>query len=47
MSLRPDHICTAELAFRPLALGEKRATLTVQHSAPQSPYHLALRGTGT
>jgi hypothetical protein len=46
-SLGPDQSCTAQLAFRPMATGEKRATLTIGHTAPQNPYRIGLRGTST
>jgi hypothetical protein len=46
-SLGPDESCTAQLAFHPQSTGEKRATLTIAHTAPKSPYHVELRGTGT
>ena len=45
-TLAIDASCTAQLTFRPQALGEKRATLTIQHTAPLSPTHIVLRGTG-
>jgi FG-GAP-like repeat/Abnormal spindle-like microcephaly-assoc'd, ASPM-SPD-2-Hydin/FG-GAP repeat len=46
-ALGPGQSCTASVAFQPTATGTRTATLTIQDSAPGSPHHLRLQGTGT
>jgi len=45
--LAPTLTCTIEIAFRPLALGVRSATLSVNDNTGTSPQHVALSGTGT
>jgi hypothetical protein len=46
-SLAPGQSCSAQIAFRPGATGPRTATLTITDTAPRSPHHVALYGTGT
>jgi hypothetical protein len=44
--LGPDESCTAGVAFRPSALGERTANLTIDDTAPRNPHRVQLQGTG-
>ncbi len=46
-SLAPGQSCSAQIAFRPTATGPRTAKLTITDTAPRSPHHVALYGTGT
>jgi hypothetical protein len=45
--LDPGQSCTASLAFKPSAIGTHTASLVITDSAPGSPHHVSLSGTGT
>jgi hypothetical protein len=45
-SLAPGVSCSAQVAFRPTATGSRTAKLTISDTAPGSPHHVALSGTG-
>jgi hypothetical protein len=46
-SLAPGASCSAQIAFHPTATGPRTANLTITDTAPRSPHHVALYGTGT
>ena len=46
-TLAPGASCTAQITFRPIALGARTGTLTVTSSDPGSPATVALTGTAT
>jgi hypothetical protein len=46
VELGPDESCTAGVAFRPSALGERTANLTIDDTAPRNPHRVQLQGRG-
>ena len=46
VELGPDESCTAGVAFRPSAVGERTANLTIDDTAPRNPHRVQLQGRG-
>jgi len=45
-TVAPGESCSAGIAFRPTATGLRTANLTITDTAPRSPHHVGLSGTG-